>query len=582
MPLVNADVSAALDEIADLLEVQGGNAFRIRAYRGAARVVAELGRTVQSVLAGGERLEDLPGIGADLAGKIAEIAGTGTCAQLEELRAHVPPALAQLMRLPRIGPKRVQALHRLLGVESLQQLREAAEQGRIRTVRGFGAKTEQQILDAVRMEMDKSHRVRLSSAAQVADALLAQLKGLPGVRQAVAAGSLRRRRETVGDLDLLITGGRGDSAMKRFTAGPEVRSVIALGSTRASVVLRDGLQVDVRAVPTASFGAAWMYFTGSKAHNIALRKIALEADLKLNEYGLYRGDKRIAGATEEEVYAALGLPWVPPELREDRGEIEAARAGRLPQLVDRSRLRGDLHVHTTESDGRDTLAAMANAAAAQGLEYIAITDHSRRLALVHGLDASRLARQADAIDAFNASQRRIRVLKSVEVDILEDGRLDLPRAALRKLDLVVGAVHHRFDLPRDKQTDRILRAMDHPCFTILAHPTGRLIEERAGYEVDLRRIVRHARERGCFLELNANPARLDLDDLACRMAREEGVLVSIATDSHSTAEFANLEFGIGQARRGWLEAQNVLNTRGLRQLLPLLDATMGRAALAAA
>lgn len=582
MPLVNADVSAALDEIADLLEVQGGNAFRIRAYRGAARVVAELGRTVQSVLAGGERLEDLPGIGADLAGKIAEIAGTGTCAQLEELRAHVPPALAQLMRLPRIGPKRVQALHRLLGVESLQQLREAAEQGRIRTVRGFGAKTEQQILDAVRMEMDKSHRVRLSSAAQVADALLAQLKGLPGVRQAVAAGSLRRRRETVGDLDLLITGGRGDSAMKQFTAGPEVRSVIALGSTRASVVLRDGLQVDVRAVPTASFGAAWMYFTGSKAHNIALRKIALEADLKLNEYGLYRGDKRIAGATEEEVYAALGLPWVPPELREDRGEIEAARAGRLPQLVDRSRLRGDLHVHTTESDGRDTLAAMANAAAAQGLEYIAITDHSRRLALVHGLDASRLARQADAIDAFNASQRRIRVLKSVEVDILEDGRLDLPQAALRKLDLVVGAVHHRFDLPRDKQTDRILRAMDHPCFTILAHPTGRLIEERAGYDVDLRRIVHHARERGCFLELNANPARLDLDDLACRMAREEGVLVSIATDSHSTAEFANLEFGIGQARRGWLEAQNVLNTRGLRQLLPLLDATMGRAALAAA
>jgi DNA polymerase (family 10) len=420
--------------------------------------------------------------------------------------------------------------------------------------------------------------MRLDVAGQVAEALLAELGSVPGVKRAVAAGSLRRRRDTVGDLDLLVATSRGAAVMDRFTGAPDVRSVLAKGGTRSTIVLRDGLQVDLRAVPPASFGAAWMYFTGSKAHNIALRRIAQDKGLKLNEYGLFRGAERVAGRTEEEVYLALGFPWIPPELREDRGEIAAARRRALPPLVERSHLRGDLHVHTRETDGRDTLEAMAAAAVAQGLEYIAITDHSARIALVHGLDAGRLARQVDAIDEFNAKQGRIHVLKGIEVDILEDGRLDLPLDVLRRLDLVVGAIHHRFDLPRPAQTARILRAMDQPCFSILAHPTGRLLGERAAYDVDMPRIVRHARERGCFLELNAHPARLDIDDVACRMAKDEGVLVSIATDAHSRAEFANLEFGIGQARRGWLGPNDVLNARPLAGLMPLLARTMGRAA----
>jgi DNA polymerase (family 10) len=342
------------------------------------------------------------------------------------------------------------------------------------------------------------------------------------------------------------------------------------------VVLRSGLQVDLRAVTPASFGAAWMYFTGSKAHNIELRGMAQDAGLKLNEYGLFRGSKRIAGASEASVYRALGLPFIEPELREGRGEIEAARNNRLPRLVAFADLRGDLHSHTKESDGYDTLEAMAEAARARGLRYLAITEHSKRLALARGLDAGRLARQMVRIDEFNARLTGIELLKGVEVDILENGALDLPDAVLKRLDLVVGAIHHRFDLSREKQTDRLLRAMDHPCFSILAHPTGRLIDERAAYDIDLPRVIRKARERGCFLELNAHPARLDLDDIACRMARDEGVLVSINSDAHSTMEFDNLRLGVGQARRGWLRPADVLNTRSLDELRPLLAATMGQ------
>lgn len=583
MPTLNADIAAALDEIADLLEVQDANAFRIRAYRNAARYIGELGRSVRAMLEEGEDLDELPGIGADLAGKIGEIAKTGTCAQLDELRSQVPPAITELLRLPGIGPRRVQALRRQLSIESLQQLHDAAAQGLIAGLAGFGARTQQQILDATALHLNPDRRVRLSAASQVADALLGGLRSVHGVREAVAAGSLRRQRETVGDIDLLVAVSGGSApVMQQFTAGPDVRSVIAKGTTRASVVLRDGLQVDLRAVSPSSLGAAWLYFTGSKAHNIALRRIAQDQGFKLNEYGLFRDRKRIAGVNEEDVYRALGLPWIAPELREDRGEFDAARAGRLPRLVQRSDLRGDLHAHTSASDGRDSLEEMAGAARGAGLEYLAITDHSKQLAVAHGLDASRLAKQIDEIDAINASGQGVTLLKGIEVDILEDGKLALPDAMLRRLDLVVGAVHDRFDLPRAKQTDRVLRAMDHPCFTILAHPTGRLIDEQPACDIDLQRVIRHARERGCFLELNTQPARLDLDDLACRMAKSEGVLVSIASDAHSAPEFAHLVSGIGQARRGWLEAKDVLNTRPLAQLRPLLDGAMGRPARAKA
>lgn len=576
MPVVNADIVAALEEISDLLEVQGANPFRIRAYRNAARAIGDLGRNVRAMVAAGERLDELPGIGADLAGKIAEIAESGTCAQLQELRGQVPPAVPELLRLPGIGPHRVQALRSRLGVESVRQLHDAAAKGLVRELPGFGQRMEQQILDATALHLVENRRVRWAAAAEVAESLIGALKAVPGVAEAVSAGSLRRRRETVGDLDLLVTATRGSPVMDRFTESGDVRRVISKGSTRASVVLRDGLQVDLRVLPSSGFGAGLLYFTGSKAHNIALRRIAQDAGLKLNEYGLFRSGRRIAGRTEEEVYERLGLPWIAPELREDRGEIEAARAARLPRLVERGQLRGDLHAHTNASDGVDTLDAMAQAAEALGLEYLAITEHSKRLALVHGLDASRLSRQIDAIDAFNGAGHGVTLLKGIEVDILEDGRLDMPRAILRQLDLVVGAIHHGFDMGRDEQTSRVLRAMDHPFFTILAHPTGRVLGERAGYDIDLQRVVRHARDRGCYLELNSHPGRLDLDDVACRMAKEEGVPVSVASDAHSANALRNLEFGIGQARRGWLEAKDVLNTSALAQLLPMLDRAMGR------
>lgn len=582
MAFSNADAAAVFSEIADLLEVQGGNAFRVRAYRNAARTMENLGRNVRDMLDAGEDLDALPAIGKDLAGKIAEIVATGSCALLEELRKEVPAGVTALLQLPGLGPRRVQALRGELGVQSLEQLRSAAEQGRVHHVRGFSETTERRLLEVVSARLQRERRFPLARASLVAQELLAGLQATPGVRQAAAAGSLRRLRDTVGDLDLVATISGTSPVMDRFTGGDHVQQVLSRGPTRSSVVLRSGMQVDLRVVPPASFGAAWLYFTGSKAHNIALRRLAQEAGYKLNEYGLFRGARRIAGDTELSIYRALGLDWVEPELREDRGELQAAHAHTLPHLVRLRDLRGDLHVHTSASDGRDNLRAMAQAARARGLSYLAVTDHSPRVGITHGLDAGRLARQADAIDEVNESLQGITLLKGVEVDILEDGRLDLPDSVLRRLDLVVGAVHQHFDLPQERQTERLLRAMDHPHFSILAHPSGRLLEERPPCRFDLERVLRHARERGCFMELNAQPSRLDLDDHGCRMARDAGVLVSIASDAHGVLELGDLQWGVGQARRGWLEPRHVLNARPLKELRRLLAATMGQRAEAAA
>ncbi|MFZ5509229.1 MAG: DNA polymerase/3'-5' exonuclease PolX [Pseudomonadota bacterium] len=569
MPLHNADIAAVFDEIADLLEIEAANPFRIRAYRNAARIVGELGRDVPAMVAKGEDLTTLPGIGADLAAKIKEIVDTGKCAQLERLRKEVPPAVSELLRLPGLGPKRVRALWHDLDIQTLEQLHRAARDGRIRDLPGFGEKTEQKILQAAEAHLSKVQRYKLALAAQYAEALAAHLRRLPGVDKVEVAGSYRRMRETVGDLDLIVSG-TGDGVMEAFTGYDEVREVLSAGPTRASVVLRNGMQVDLRLVPPKSYGAALCYFTGSKAHNIALRRIAQDKGLKLNEYGVFRGDRAIAGETEESVYRSLGLPFIPPELREDRGEIEAARAGRLPRLVELADLKGDLHAHTKATDGHDSLRDMALAAKAAGLQYLAITEHSRRLAMARGLDPERLAKQIDEIDRLNGELEGFVLLKGIEVDILEDGSLDLPDAILARLDIVVGAVHSRFDLPRARQTERILRAMDHPHFHLLAHPLGRLIGTREPYDVDMLRIIRHARSRGCYLELNAHPERLDLIDSHCMAARDEGVLVAINSDAHSALDFANLRFGVGQARRGWLEARDVLNTRSLRELRKLL------------
>lgn len=574
MPIHNADIAAIFEEIADLLEIQGANPFRVRAYRNGARTVGEFGRDLSALLKKGESLPKLPGIGIDLGEKIREIAESGNCAFLEKLHRQLPPAITELLRIPGLGPKRVKTLYHELDVQTLEQLYRAAKDGRIRRLPGFGARTEENILHGVEAQVRQGHRFKLALAAQYAEGLMAYLKRVPGVKRVVAAGSYRRMRETVGDLDILATAAANSPVMQRFAAYDEVVDVVSGGTTRATVILRCGLQVDLRVVREESYGAALAYFTGSKAHNIVIRRLGQERGLKINEYGVFKDAVRVAGETEESVFRTVGLPFIPPELREDRGEVEAARAGHLPELVCLSDLKGDLHAHTKASDGHHTIEEMALAARAGGLTYLAVTEHSRRLTVAHGLDPERLLKQVDEIDRLNTRLDGITVLKGIEVDILEDGSLDLPDAVLERLDLVIGAVHSRFDLSRARQTERILRAMDHPHFTLLAHPSGRLLEQREPYDVDMLRIIRHARQRGCFLELNAHPERLDLLDTHCRMAKQEGVAVSINSDAHSTQDFAHLRFGVGQARRGWLEKGDVLNTRDLSALRPLLRKTM--------
>ena len=573
MPIHNADIAAIFEEIADLLEIQGANPFRVRAYRNAARSVGEFGRDLAAMIAKGQALPKISGIGEDLTRKIHEIATTGKSAFLERLHRELPETIIELLHIPGLGPKKVKALYDQLRVDNLDDLRAAAQAGRIRALLGFGEKTEQHILEALQARANDDRRFKRPVAAQYAEALARYLRGAPGVGRVEIAGSYRRCRETVGDIDLLATAGDSGPVMVRFTGYEEVAEVLSQGETRASVVLRCGLQVDLRVVPESSYGAALLYFTGSKAHNIALRKRAQARGLKLNEYGVFRGERPIAGESEASVYAALGLPWIPPELREDRGEVEWAERGPLPELVTRADLKGDLHCHTKASDGANTLREMAEAARARGLTYLAITEHSQRLRMARGLDTSRLLRQMDEIDRLNETLDGIVLLKGIEVDILEDGALDLPDDVLGRLDLVVGAVHGRFDLPPAKQTARLLKAMDHPYFTILAHPTTRELDKRPPMEADWLRVIRHARSRGCYLELNSQPDRLDLLDTWCRMAKEEGVLVAIDSDAHSVHDFDDLQWGIGQARRGWLTASDVLNTRTLDALWPLLRRT---------
>ena len=574
----NRDIAAILDRVADLLDIQGANVFRIRSYRNAARTIADLPREVVALLAEGEDLSRLPGIGRDLAGKVEEIARAGTLGLLQDLERQTPAGLGELMRLESLGPKRIQALYRRLGIRTLDELLEAARAHRIRELAGFGAKSEERILEAAERlkHGGERPRLKLADAERVAGDLLAWLQDGAEVGQAVAAGSFRRRRETVGDLDFLVTcragaAGAGAAAiMERFLAYAAVERVLSRGETRSTVLLRGGLQVDLRVVEEDSYGAALHYFTGSKAHSVALRAVAVRRGLKINEYGVFRGEERVAGRSEEEVYAALGLPYIQPELREDRGEIEAAREGRLPRLVTLPDIRGDLQSHSRDSDGQSSLEEMADAARRLGYEYLAVTDHSRRVRVAHGLDEARLADQVRRIDRLNARLQGFRLLKSCEVDILEDGSLDLPDSILGELDLVVASVHYHRGLPREKQTGRILRAMDNPLVNILAHPTGRLVGAREPYEVDLERLLAEAKARGCFLELNAHPDRMDLDDVSCLLAKRMGLRVPVSTDAHSTGNLAYMRFGVGQARRGWLEADDVLNTRPWEELRRLL------------
>jgi DNA polymerase (family 10) len=573
MPVHNQDIAAIFDEIADLLELQQANPFRIRAYRRAAQTLRSQPHELADRVAEGKPLRKLPGIGKDLEGKILEILGTGRCKALDSLRKKVPGGLEDLLHLPGLGPARVRQLREELGITSPAKLRKAIETGRLTRLKGFGPRLSARLAAALDNPVTGERMLR-ASAVGYATSLVRHLKRVDGVEQVTVAGSFRRGRETVGDLDLLVTAKRPGAVMKAFTGYDEVREVMAAGDTRSSIRLACGLQVDLRIVPRESYGAALHYFTGSKAHNIHVRRMGQRKGLKINEYGVFKGSRRVAGDTEESVFASVGLPWIPAELREDRGEIEAAAEDRLPRLVERKHLKGDLHVHTEATDGTASLADMASAARKAGLSYMACADHSRYLGAYRGLDARRLREQLEEIDRVNASQKRFTVLKAIEVDILEDGSLALPDDVLRELDLVVGAVHGHFGLSRRRQTTRVLRAIEHPCFSILAHPTARLINEREAMALDLERVVEGCAERGCFIELNAQPTRLDLDDAGCRLAAEHGVAVSIASDAHRPGDFATLEGGVMQARRGWLGPGDVLNTLPLPRLRRLLRRTM--------
>jgi len=575
MPVHNEEIATIFEEMADLLEIEDANPFRIRAYRNAARTIRGLGQELAQLVSTGEDLTRLPGIGKDLAAKITEILASGHAAALDKLRKEVPPGLETLLKIPGLGPKRVKLLYENLSVKTARQLETAARKGRLRTLPGFGEKTEQRILEALGAQRSAEKRFLRRTAEIYAEPLIAYLRGARGVSDVVAAGSYRRGRETVGDLDILAIARPDSPVMQHFAEYDEVQDVVSKGTTRATVYLRCGLQVDLRVVEQQSFGSALHYFTGSKAHNIQIRRIGQQRGLKINEYGVFKGEKRVAGKTEASVFKAVGLPFIPPELREGRGEIESAQRGELPKLLDFDDLQGDLHVHTQATDGSASIEVMAQAARKLGLKYIAITDHSRHLTVAHGLDEARLLQQIEDIARINESLSGITVLKGIEVDILEDGTLDLPDSVLSKLDLVIGAVHSKFRLPRARQTRRILRAMESKYFTILAHPSGRLLGEREAYDVDMPRIIKAAAERGCYLELNSQPMRLDLNDTYCQMARELGVRVSINSDAHGTKDFLLLGGGISQARRGWLEKGQVINARPLGELRKLLKATMG-------
>jgi DNA polymerase (family 10) len=561
MAVHNASIADILRRVADLLEIEGANPFRIRAYRRAALTIEDLPQSAAKMVAEGKTLVGLPGIGKDLAGKITEIIETGHLKALAEIEARTPTTLAALTTVPGLGPKRVHQLHEALGIKTFRDLERAAKAHKIRGLKGFTAKTEEKILAEIKEAKKRELRFKIATAEDFAKTLCAYLEEDPSVEHVVVAGSYRRRKETVGDLDILVTSAKGKATVDRFIEYDEVAKVVAKGSTRATVVLRSGIQVDLRVVPEKSYGAALHYFTGSKTHNIAIRKMGQARGLKINEYGIFRDSKRVGGKTEKEVFAAVKLPYIEPELREDRGEIQAAIVSELPKLVTLKDIRGDLHVHTKASDGKSSLREMAEAAKARGYEYVAITDHSKHATVARGLDARRLGKQLDAIDRLNDELRGIRVLKSSEVDILADGKLDFSDRMLERLDLVVAAVHYRFELDAKKQTERILRAMDNKYLSILAHPTGRLLGERPAYPLDIERVIEAAKERGITLELNSHPARLDLDDVHCRLCKEMGVKLVISTDAHSTFGLDSIRFGIGQARRAWLERKDVLNTR---------------------
>ncbi len=557
----NRDVSAVFYEIADILELQGVQ-FKPQAYRRAAAAIEQLDVEITSAVANGSHRE-IPGVGAAIAKKIEELVRTGNLEYLEQLRAETPPGLLEIIRVPDIGPKTAAALQKELGISSLEELKEAALAGRVRQLKGFGERTEERILSGIRTLESKGRRAYLGEALPVAEACVEYLKGQLHLEHIQICGSLRRGKETIGDIDILVGSVDSNATTEAFVRYDPVEEVIVSGPTKTSVRLVGGLQVDLRVVEPSSYGAALQYFTGSKEHNVLVRKLGIEKGLKVNEYGVFDRDsgRTIAGDTEDGVYGALGLPWIPPELREDAGEIDAARQGTLPELLRTSDVNGDLHVHSDWSDGSDTIDDIVSEVATRGYSFIAITDHTQSLTIANGLPPEKVLAQIDSIRS--AEQRvggRVRVFAGSEVDILADGSLDLPSSVLKELDLVIASVHSRLRMGQEEMTDRIVTAIQSGEVDIIGHPTGRIIGRRDPAQMDFAAVLEAAKDSGVMMEINSFPDRLDLRDAHCRMAKEAGVMMSIGTDAHSIRHLDYLGFGIITARRGWLERGDVLNT----------------------
>lgn len=571
----NAAIADVFDEMADLLEFRGENPFRIRAYKNGAKAIRELDESVESILADSSRnLSDVPGIGKTLLEKTEILVSSGSLPQLIKLREEIPDVVIEMARIPGLGAKKAAKLHAELNIDSLAALRQACQEDRVGKLKGFGAKTQQAILDGLEIAEAAAERIYWSNADALAHSIGDHMEACKAVQQMEWAGSYRRGRETVGDLDLLVVASDRDDAMDHLEAYPDRTRTIARGDTKISIRVGKAFQVDMRIVEEDQFGAALQYFTGSQAHNIHTRRLAKEKGLKINEYGVFKieDDSCIAGASEEEVYAAIGLPWIAPELREDRNEFDWANQHQLPELIELSDIRGDLHMHTSATDGTSTIREMADAAIERGLSYIAITDHSQRVSMAFGLDPKRLREQWQMIDEIRDEyEGRLVILKGIECDILEQGGMDLPDDCLAEGDWVLASIHYGQKQPREQITERILCAIENPYVTCIAHPTGRLINRRPAYEVDMEAVMKAAKATGTLMELNANPARLDLNDLHLISAKRLGIPIVISTDAHTIEGLDVMRFGIKQARRGGLTSRDVANARAWPDMKKLLS-----------